>query len=198
MSNLKHLRKYRLIKTPSSWALLCYKWDNSVTKNWKMLPVKINHPASTVLQKHGALILTPHSADPKNIAALVTVPTSLNRNDGFISILTFWFFSGPKGLSSCRFLLEFYVNKQVVVNGTPLQYSCLENPTDGGAWWATVHGAAKGRTWLSNFTFIFHFSALEKEMPTHSSVLAWRIPGTGSLVGCRLWGHTESDMTEVT
>ena len=64
-------------------------------------------------------------------------------------------------------------------NGTPLQYSCLENPMDGGAWWAAVHGVAEGRTRLSNFTFTFHFHALEKEMATHSSVLAWRIPGTG-------------------
>ena len=63
-------------------------------------------------------------------------------------------------------------------NGTPLQYSCLENPMDGGAWWAAVHGVAKSRTRLSNFTFTFHFRALEKEMATHSSVLAWRIPGT--------------------
>ena len=63
-------------------------------------------------------------------------------------------------------------------NGTPLQYSCLENPMDGGAWCATVHGVAKSRTQLSNLTFTFHFHALEKEMATHSSVLAWRIPGT--------------------
>ena len=63
-------------------------------------------------------------------------------------------------------------------NGTPLQYSCLENPMDGGAWKAAVHGVAEGRTRLSNFTFTFHFHALEKEMATHSSVLAWRIPGT--------------------
>ena len=62
-------------------------------------------------------------------------------------------------------------------NGTPLQYSCLENPMDGGAWWAAVHGVAKSRTRLSNFTFPFHLHALEKEMATHSSVLAWRIPG---------------------
>ena len=64
-------------------------------------------------------------------------------------------------------------------NGTPLQYSCLENPMDGGAWWAVVHGVAKSWTRLSDFTFTFHFPALEKEMATHSSVLAWRIPGTG-------------------
>ena len=64
-------------------------------------------------------------------------------------------------------------------NGTPLQYSCLENPMDRGAWWAAVQGVTKSQTWLSDFTFIFHFHALEKEMAAHSSVLAWRIPGTG-------------------
>ena len=64
-------------------------------------------------------------------------------------------------------------------NGTPLQYSCLENPMDGGAWWATVHGVAKSRTRLNNFTLTFHFHALEKDRATHSSVLTWRIPGTG-------------------
>ena len=83
-------------------------------------------------------------------------------------------------------------------NGTPLQYSCLKNPMDGGAWKATVHGVAESRTRLSACTFTFHFHALEKEMATHSSVLAWRIPGTGGLVGCPLWGRTESDTTEVT
>ena len=77
-----------------------------------------------------------------------------------------------------QFLLEssFFTGEG---NGTPLQYSCLENPMDGGAWWAAVHGVAEGRTQLSNFTFTFHFHALEKEMATHSSVLAWRIPGMG-------------------
>ena len=64
-------------------------------------------------------------------------------------------------------------------NGTPLRYSCLENPMDGGARWAAVHGVAKSRTRLSHFPFTFHFPALEKEMATHSGVLAWRIPGTG-------------------
>ena len=64
-------------------------------------------------------------------------------------------------------------------DGTPLQYSCLENPMDGGAWKAAVHGVAEGRTRLSDFTFTFHFHALEKEMATHSSVFAWRIPGMG-------------------
>ena len=83
-------------------------------------------------------------------------------------------------------------------NGTPLQYSCLENPMDRGAWWAAVHGVAKSQTRPSDFPFTFHFHALEKEMATHSSVLAWRIPGTGGLVGCCLWGRTESDTTEAT
>ena len=68
---------------------------------------------------------------------------------------------------------------------------------DGGAWWAAVHGVAKSPIRLSDFTFTFHFHALEKEMATHSSVLAWRTPGTGEPGGgaCRLWGRTESDTT---
>ena len=65
----------------------------------------------------------------------------------------------------------------------PLQYSSLENPMDGGAWWAAVHGVAKSQTRLRGFTFTFHFHALEKEMATHSSFLAWRIPGTGEPSG---------------
>ena len=64
-------------------------------------------------------------------------------------------------------------------DGTPLQYSCLENPMDGGAWWAAARGVANSWASLSDFTFTFHFHAFEKEMVTHSSVLAWRIPGTG-------------------
>ena len=73
--------------------------------------------------------------------------------------------------------------QRIKEDGTPLQYSCLENPMDGGAWWAAVHGVAKSRTRLSDFTFTFHFHALEKEMATHSSALAWRIPETGELHG---------------
>ena len=64
-------------------------------------------------------------------------------------------------------------------NSNRLQYSCLENPMDGGVWWAAGHGVAKSQTQLSDFTFTFQFHSLEKEMATHSSVLAWRIPGTG-------------------
>ena len=84
-------------------------------------------------------------------------------------------------------------------NGTPLQYSCLENPMDRGAWKAAVHRVAEGRTRLSNFSFTFHFHALEKEMATHSSVLAWRIPGTGEpggllSLGSHSVGHDWSDL----
>ena len=68
-------------------------------------------------------------------------------------------------------------------NGNLLQYYCLENPMDGGAWRAAVHGVAKSRTRLSDFAFTFPFRALEKEMATHSSILAWRIPGMGQPVG---------------
>ena len=79
-------------------------------------------------------------------------------------------------------------------DGTPLQYSCLENPLIGGACWAAVHGVAKSWTRPSDFTFTFHFHALEKEMATHSSVVAWRIPGTGepgglSSMGLHRVGH---------
>ena len=76
-------------------------------------------------------------------------------------------------------------------NGTPLQYSCLKNPMDRGAWWAAVHGVARSQTRLSDFSFTFHFHALEKEMATYSSVLAWRIPGTGEPGGLPSLGlHT--------
>ena len=76
--------------------------------------------------------------------------------------------------------------------GTPLQYSCLENPMNGGAWYAAVHGVTKSRTRLSDFTFTFHFPTLEKEMLTHSSVLAWRIPGTGGAWWAAVYGVAQS------
>ena len=85
-------------------------------------------------------------------------------------------------LYSRSLLLIYFIYSNVYLgedSGTPLQYSCLENPMGGGAWWVAIHGVTKSRTRLSDFTFAFHFHALEKEMATHSSVLAWRIPGTG-------------------
>ena len=113
-------------------------------------------------------------------------------------------------LSTCNFHPEISSHKHHVNylhlcwvgregNGTPLQYSCLENPMDGGAWWTVVHGVTKSRTRLSDFTFSFHFHALEKEMASHSSVLAWRIPGMvepGGLpsMGSHRVGHNWSDL----
>ena len=79
---------------------------------------------------------------------------------------------------SCPTLCDLIDRSPGEGDGTPLQYSCLENPMDGGAWCAAVHGVAKSWTQLSDFTFPLHFYASEKEMATHSSVLAWRIPGT--------------------
>ena len=76
--------------------------------------------------------------------------------------------------------MELLITLDIVLgegNGNPLQYSYLENPMGGGAWQAAVHEVAMSQTRLSNFTFTFHFHALEKEMATHSSTLAWRIPG---------------------
>ena len=94
--------------------------------------------------------------------------------------LTRWTFVG-KGMSQLFNMLLAWSYREG--NGTPLQYSCLENPMDGGAWQAAVHGVAKSRAGLSDFIFTFRFHALEKEMATHSSVLAWRIPGTGEPSG---------------
>ena len=83
-------------------------------------------------------------------------------------------------------------------NGTPLQYPCLENPTDGGAWQAAVHGVAKSRTGLSDFTFTFHFMHWRRQWQPSPVFLPGESRGWRSLVGCRLWGHTEWDATEAT
>ena len=86
------------------------------------------------------------------------------------------------GLLHCKqilYQLSYEGNPKLLVNGTPLQYSRLENPMDGGGWCTAVHGVTKSWTRLSDFTLTFHFHAFEKEMATHSSVLAWRISGTG-------------------
>ena len=104
-------------------------------------------------------------------------------------------------LNLCSAVCQLHLNRSGSGegDGTPLQCSGLENPMDGGAWSAAVHGVAKSRTWLSNFPFTFHFHALEKEMVTHSSVLAWRIPGMGKpggllSMGLHRVGHDWSDL----
>ena len=96
-------------------------------------------------------------------------------------------------------LLHVVVHFSGEGNGTPLQYSCLENPMDRGAWWSAVHGVTMSRTWLSHFTFTFHFHSLEKEMAPQSNTLAWRIPGTGEPGGLPSMGlhrvaHDWSDL----
>ena len=110
---------------------------------------------------------------------------------------------GPGAILSFKTFLSF-INRLLVTiygegNGIPLQYPCLENPTDGRAWKAAVHGVAEGQTQLSDFTLTFHFHALEKEMATCSSILAWRIPGTGEpggllSMGSHRVGHDWSDL----
>ena len=109
----------------------------------------------------------------------------------------------PSIICSCTLRLLLHPHSlQGEGNGNPLQCSCLENPRDGGAWWAAVHGVAGSRTWLSDFTFTFHFQALEKEMATHCSILTWRIPGMGEPGGLQSMeshrvGHDWSDLAEV-
>ena len=110
-------------------------------------------------------------------------------DSGLISFRTDWLdLLAVQG--TLKSLLQHHSSKASIL----WRYSCLENPMDGGAWKAAVHGVAEDRTRLSNFTFTFHFHALEKEMATHSSVLAWRIPGTGEprglpSVGLHRVGH---------
>ena len=99
-------------------------------------------------------------------------------------------------------LVILFIHSSVCIgegNGTPLQYSCLEDPMDGGAWWAADHGVARSWTRLSDFTFTFHFHGLEKEMATQCSVLAWRIPGMGEpgglpSMGSHRVGHNSSEL----
>ena len=115
---------------------------------------------------------------------LYIVSPSLATNNQLISVLIIWWCPCVKSREG---------------NGNPLQYFCLENHMDGGAWWAAVHGVTRSQTWLSNFTFTFHFHALGKEMATHSRVLAWRIPGTGEpgglpSMGSHRLGHDWSDL----
>ena len=131
---------------------------------------------------------------PLFIAALFTIARTWRQprypsTDEWIS--KFWdiyareYYSAIKR-NAFESVLMWWMNLEPIFgegNGTPLQYPCLENPMDGEAWWAAVHGVAKSLTRLSDLTFTFHFHALEKEMATHSSVLAWRIPRTGEAGG---------------
>ena len=134
--------------------------------------------------------------------SIITLIT--NGLNAIIKRHSVWDFSGGPVVKNLPSKVETWVWSLVKElsgegNGTPLQYSCLENPMDRGAWWDAVHGVAEGRTRLSDFTFTFHFHALEKEMATHASVLAWRIPGTGEpdglpFMGLHRVGHDWSNL----
>ena len=129
------------------------------------------------------------------ILKLSAIPTIDNFNYSVSQLLTFWaghFFTGLNDSEHLAFLVLLSGEG----NGTPLQYLCLENPMDGGAWDAAVHGVAKSRTWLSDFTFTFHFHALEKAMAPYSSTFAWKIPWMEEPGRLQPMGSLESDTTE--
>ena len=112
------------------------------------------------------------------ISSLMNLPSTCSIHPYVITeheLSSLWYTAASHQLSILHTVVHIFGEG----NGTPLQYSCLGNLMDRGAWWVTVHGVAKSRTRLSDFTFNFQFHALEKEMATHSSVLAWRIPGMG-------------------
>ena len=135
----------------------------------------------------------------------IFTPLSICEIESYFVLVWFWhqdcndFIKHTDNFSLIFYSLEWLFREG---DGTPLQYSCLENPMDRGAWWAAVHAVAKSWTRLSDFPFTFHFHALEKEMATHSSVLAWRIPGTaepGGLpsLGSHRVGHDWSNLAAV-
>ena len=140
--------------------------------------LKTNSLSFMIAMKTGSL--TPTSRCRKNLgfppSPLSTELSLFDLSHSSMGSLTCTTYFSLCGLFSEHFSKT--ITKKLF-NGTLLQYSCLENPMGRGAWWVAVHGVAKSQTRLSDFTFTFHFHALEKEMATHSRVLAWRIPGTG-------------------
>ena len=155
---------------PRGWGPLLYLLEKGTQgQGWEQevwVGGRYTGGSSDVIQKH---------LDPEYTFSLLLVLYFIHSYH-----LTLWFLKNIYLFSCARSRGEG--------NGTPLQYSCLENLMDGGAWKAAVHGVTEGRTRLSDFSFTFHFHALEKEMATHSSVLAWRIPGTGEPAGLRSMG----------
>ena len=156
-------------------------WSVCRTRCQKSLPMKA---APRSLPEWQQPLLQPGFPRPTVTAWCAQAPVpaegtfpwcQLNWKHGLGCLLWLLFFSLSCGLHFYHARLRPMIGEG---DGTPLQYSCLENPKDRGAWWAAVHGVAKSQARLSDFTFTFHFHALEKEMATHSSVLAWRIPET--------------------
>ena len=145
---------------------------NKIAKNWSIIPCKELQRISLIFLK----VLVQFNSE---------------------SFWVWWFcFRGLLIINSFLAVISLFWGEG---NVNPPQYFCLENPMDGRAWWTTIHGVTKSRTGLRNFTFTFHSHALEKEMATHSSVFAWRIPGTrepGGLpsMGSQRVGHDWSDL----
>ena len=128
-------------------------------------------------------------------------PTSVllpGKSHGWRSLVGFSPWGREESNTTERLHVHFSLSCIGGGNGSPLQYSCRETPRDGGAWWAAIYGVTQSETRLSDFTFTFHFHALEKEMATHPVFLLGESQGQGSLVGCHPWGRTESDTNEAT
>ena len=169
-------------------------------------PLSLSPTTISQLLPQGGLWPTSHSLNKSGMLPPELLPLLLAKHRRLLPQLT----SHPPNFKSppcCLLSKAFLRSSQLAYphyhsgerKGTLLQYSCLEDPMDGGAWWAAVHGVAKSRTRLSVFTFTFHFHALGKEMETHSSVLAWRIPGMGEPGGLPPMGshrvrHNSSDL----
>ena len=135
---------------------------------WIFCPITFTpHTTSQLVKRNWGICSSETAPSPDRVL-------SLNKSSYLLSFPPLWILSVMK-----QNLLSRNNFKGAWLLTLKHFYSCLENPMDGGAWWAAVHGVAKSRRQLSDFTFIFHFHALEKEMAIHSSVLAWRIPGTG-------------------
>ena len=162
VSSLAASNKYYLVQIFAlvvSFGSTFMKWQTQFWGNNGIKKFPIQIAITPVLFIHAFLIFN---------ATFIIFKDLINVQIFFWNLYLFYWFVCP--------LLNCYIGEG---NGTPLQYSCLENPMDGGAWQAAVHEFVKRQTQLSDFPFTFHFHALEKEMATRSSVLAWRIPGMG-------------------
>ena len=197
LSSVQSLSRVRLFLTP--W--IAARQDSlSITNSPsspKLMSIESVMPSSHLILCHSLLLLPPippsirvFSSDstfrmrwPKYWRFSFSISTSKEHPGVISQKLQIWSLSQTyyiryafnKIIKWVEWALMFETNCSY--NGTRLQYSCLENPMDGGAWWAAVHRVAKSQKWLSDFSFTFHFHALEEEMATHSSILAWRIPG---------------------
>ena len=175
----------------------CYSVKSSLYFLGQIFSFKVQIFLWIILLHYSTKSINLKAADiPQYLLSLSLDPKALRLQCSFFII------SPKEETYYWHFIWTLLVNVLGEGNGTPLQHSCLENPKDGGAWWAAVHGVEKSRTQLSNFTFTFHFQALEKAMATHSNVLAWRIPGTGEpgglpSMGSHRVGHDWSDLVIV-